>query len=134
MIAPALPKRAANCCLALVHPGVPMCPVVSAVAPPDVYSQPIAACGVVPAVHAALSARIAQLAAVPGLASSGVIDAMPCTVTTLVEAAPAVPGALPAIVVVSCAAVTRCEPVPVAPAPASVVTPVTCLGLLLTTD
>ena len=55
----------------------------------------------------------------PCVTCTGVIDAIPCTDTTLALAEPAVPGADPAIVVVSWAATTRWAPLPAAPAPSS---------------
>ena len=60
---------------------------------------------------------------------TGVIEATPCTVTTFADAVPAVPGAEPAIVVVSCDTVTLWAPVPLAPAPVRVVTALTCARL-----
>src|SRR5215831_15378410 len=65
-----------------------------------------------------------QLAGVPGLVRSGVIEVMPWTLTTLAPGVPAVPGVItPGL---SVASATRCVPPPITPDPVATTAPLTC--------
>src|ERR1035437_204684 len=88
--------------------------------PPAVRCPAESAVTAVPPVVTAATSKATMVRA-PGEAvvNSGVIDATPCTVTAFAEGVPAMPGAEPAMVVISCPTATRAEPSPTAPAPAN---------------